>query len=131
MKRRIEDDWIDRPTAKRDKILIVVVIIVVYLLLNMFIPSFKKFNMHAINYITFYTEFGIHVLDDKINNDQTEFEFKPLNIGHINFAVDEQISKIKSKTVSNYNANAVGDKISEQISGKTMKEAIDTISKGY
>lgn len=126
-----EDEWLDKSMTKKDKNIIIFIIITAFILLNLFSLPFRKLNMHAINYVSYYAEFGFHVVEDKLNNTKTEFEFKPINIGHINFGIDEKIDELKSDTITEYNSTAIGDNISKEISGYSMNEAMNKISSGY
>lgn len=128
---RPEEEWLDRPMSKKDKRMILTLIIAVYAILIMTVTSFRAFNLHVVNFATYYIEFGVHVTQDKINDEQTEFVFIPINIGSLNFGVEDTLSNIKSKTVDKYNAEAVGDGISKQISGKTKSEIMNTMKNGY
>ncbi len=130
-KREREDFWLDRPMTKRDKKMIAILIISIYFILLMTINTFRAYNLHMANYLTYYIEFGAHVVEDKIHNEHTEFVFIPLNIGFFDFGVADKLSNIKSKTVEKYNSQAIGDGITKSIAGKTMDETVEMISKGY
>lgn len=110
-----EEYWLDRPMSKKDKKMIATLIISIFFILNMMISSFRAFNLHCVNFITYYAEFVYHVADDSVKGQKTEFEFIPINIGSFNFGIEDKFSNFKSETVDRYNAEALGDGITKSI----------------